>query len=151
MLIGTAYLKWVEGCLAEELLRVEQCLDPRSRNELMQVRPCLFTFSESAQIVEKELLARNESEILGLEGSGLLSMLTNDKMDGLLVCAVTSHCTDLRRINSLYVRVRGGIELACTFVRSHIEVSPLLICRLLSARPWVLHCNEKRMHHAQTL
>ena len=90
------FLRKVETRLQQEKDRVAMYLDEQTEPKLVAV-------------VRSELITKNLTTILEMEGSGLVHMLNDDRTD------------DLRRLFVLYSGVKGGLEAICEIFHAHLK------------------------------
>ncbi|KAI0600014.1 putative cullulin 3 [Biscogniauxia sp. FL1348] len=92
---ASAWLRYTQRRLAEEADRCQTTVSPLSLHKI-------------AEVVEQELISKHLEEFLNLEGSGIRSMIDNDRIEDLtilyqLVSRIDTKKTSLR--NALAVRV----------------------------------------------
>jgi len=90
------YMRKVEARLREEEERIEHYLNP-------------FTEPKIREVVERELIAAHMRTLVEMEGSGLVPMLKEDKIE------------DLQRMYNLFSRVAGGRDLMCEVLCAHVR------------------------------
>ncbi|RUS34385.1 Cullin [Jimgerdemannia flammicorona] len=95
------YMKKVSGFLVEKRLNEEQ---ERTRHYLSGM-----TEPKIQHIVEEELITNHVKTIMEMENSGLIPMLTNDKID------------DLSRMYKLFSRVSTGLPEMRAAISAHIK------------------------------
>ncbi|EGG25040.1 cullin C [Cavenderia fasciculata] len=90
------YMKKVETCLKDELERVSLYLDGSTESKLKEVS-------------EKQLISNHMKTLVKMENSGLISMLTDDKIE------------DLKRMYILFTRVPDGLNLMKDVISKHVR------------------------------
>eukprot|EP01127_Copromyxa_protea_P005350 TRINITY_DN15293_c0_g1_i1.p1 TRINITY_DN15293_c0_g1~~TRINITY_DN15293_c0_g1_i1.p1 ORF type:complete len:736 (-),score=141.66 TRINITY_DN15293_c0_g1_i1:66-2273(-) len=93
---ASEYMKKVERRLEEEMERVKHYLDPGTESKIKEV-------------VENELISSHMETLVEMQGSGLISMLEDNKIE------------DLARMFNLLGRVTKGHELMKTVLGNHVK------------------------------
>lgn len=93
-----------DACVAEELERAAQYLNPQTQERLLRV-------------YEKEVLVTHQAKMLAKDNSGLVALLENNKQE------------DLQRLHRLYSRVPQGLVPIGQILKNHIQKEGMELVR----------------------
>lgn len=99
-----SFMEKADKCIAEELERASQYLNPQTQDRLLKV-------------CEKEILVDHQPTMLNKTNSGLVALLQNNKRD------------DLQRLCRLYRRVPNGLPPIGAILKQHIQKEGMELVR----------------------